>query len=137
MRVNRKAFYRCPNTGRSSEKKVDGWEYWASTLEYKVYKALLATTHYVIKQHEIELLPACEGFKATRWTPDLYLPETNTLVEAKGNWITAKGHGAAKALMLVHCRLAVKQGYKLCIVSDRDIKLGDLKVQHYETQPWL
>lgn len=65
-------------------------EYWDSILEFKVYAEL--SKHFdkqqIIRQHNIELFPKNELFKAWTWNIDFFIDIPSPIyVEAKGKWI--------------------------------------------------
>jgi very-short-patch-repair endonuclease len=89
------------------------------------------------RQFSLILLPAIEGIPQTKWTADFILPNQNLIVEAKGEWINDRWNKEAKALYLLHIKLAMQLGFKVLTVGSKESLIGKHTIHNYRDKPWL
>lgn len=133
-----KGFYLCPLTGRTSTTKTEGWEWWDSHLERKVHDYLIASFPGIQRQWTVRLIESAVGIPARTYKCDFFLPEIETLLEVKGEWINQKGFSYEKRRFIDTVMLCHHAGHKLVTVGDTAFKIGKYTVHNYkDISSWL
>lgn len=138
--IKNKPFYYSVITGRrKSERKDPSDIYFASELEFKVYRHFEDFEIDFLYQPKLTILDSSTNCTKKEKVWDFRLVPGKVIVECKGQWINSKAHRTAKYLFLLECHCAELQGYEVVILGDlgkgtnqKPFQIGNYKVQHFK-----